>query len=45
VEYRVDALLVLVGRRLYIATAQRPPATSSAAGIERFFGSLRIWQP
>ncbi len=36
------ALLVLVGRRLYIAVALHPPAVDDAS-VDRFFGSFAVW--
>jgi len=40
-----DALLVLVGRRLYVVVALGPQAERDASALDRFFRSFEVWEP
>jgi hypothetical protein len=40
-----DALLVLVGRRLYVLVTLGPKAQRDASALERFFRSFEVWEP
>ena len=40
-----DALLVLVGRRLYVLVALGPQAERDASALDRYFRSFEIWEP
>jgi hypothetical protein len=40
-----DALLVLVGSRLYVVVALGPQAERDASARERFFRSFEVWEP
>jgi hypothetical protein len=39
-----DALLALVGSRLYILEALQPPASAGARWLDPFFQSFRVWE-
>jgi hypothetical protein len=39
-----DALLVLVGRRLYVVVALGPQAERDASARDRFFRSFEVWE-
>ena len=40
-----DALLVLVGRRLYVLVSLGPQAQRDATTLDRFFRSFEVWEP
>ena len=40
-----DALLVLVGRRLYVLVTLGPQAQRDASALDRFFRSFEVWEP
>ena len=40
-----DALLVLVGRRLYVLVTLGPQAEREASALDRFFRSFEVWTP
>jgi len=40
-----DALLVLVGSRLYVVVALGPQAERDDSARERFFHSFEVWEP
>jgi hypothetical protein len=40
-----DALLVLVGRRLYVLVSLGPRAQRDASALDRFFRSFEVWEP
>jgi hypothetical protein len=44
-ELAGDALLVLVGRRLYVLVTLGPQAERDASTLDRFFRSFEVWEP
>ena len=40
-----EALLVLVGRRVYVLVSLHPQEAADVAASERFLGSFQVWEP